>query len=75
MNIRAQKLKAEADLKMLDLKMITLHKELEILKDFEKQDLILAEKLQAQIFSKILMFQRPSAQKRQLLVLKLTNIK
>jgi hypothetical protein len=35
-----------ADLKMLDLKMLILHQELELLKEFEKEDIALAEKLQ-----------------------------
>jgi hypothetical protein len=45
--LRKEKFKAEGDLKVLDLKMIVLHKELELLKEFEKEDIQLAEKLQA----------------------------
>ncbi|PRP84994.1 hypothetical protein PROFUN_07282 [Planoprotostelium fungivorum] len=45
-SLRREKLKAEADLKVLDLKMLVLHQELELLKEFEKEDINLAEKLQ-----------------------------
>lgn len=49
-------------MKMLDLKMLVLHQEIEYLKDFEKEDITLAEKLhskrkeKAEINSKVLSF-------------------
>ena len=45
--LRREKFRAEADLKVLDLKLIVLQKELDLLKEFEKEDISLAEKLQS----------------------------
>jgi chromosome segregation ATPase len=45
--LRREKFRAEGDLKVLDLKLIVLQKELDLLKEFEKEDIALADKLQS----------------------------
>ena len=68
--LRAEKLKLEADLKTTDLRKLTLFQELALLKEFEKKDTSLAKRLEskhtekAEIVARVAETQEKLAQKK-----------